>query len=232
MECDMHKRRWFGTSVVASTGGLRNQLPSQRETIMVFMPILAGVARNWWVLALRGLLAVLFAFCAFIWPGLTLGVLVLLWGAFAIVDGVIAIAAGASTRWWSQVFFGVLGVVAGLIALFMPGITALALLMVIAAWAIVRGVFEIVAAIRLRKELTGEWLLILAGAVSVAFGVLMVLYPAAGALAVVWLIGLQALMAGIFLFALAFRLRGISKEVGTFRADLGGETPSGPRIGA
>lgn len=199
---------------------------------MVVMPILAGVARNWWILALRGLLAVLFAFCAFMWPGLTLGVLVLLWGAFAIVDGVVAIAAGASSRWWSQLLFGVLGVAAGVIALFMPGVTAFALLMVIAAWAIVRGVFEIVAAIRLRKELTGEWLLILAGAASVVFGVLMVMYPAAGALAVVWLIGLQALVAGILLFALAFRLRGISRDVGALRADLEGDTPSGPRIGA
>ena len=199
---------------------------------MELLSVLAGTARNWWILALRGLVDVLFAFCAFIWPGLTLGVLVILWGAFAIVDGILAIVTGAGSRLWSLLIFGLLGIVAGLIALFMPGITALALLMVIAAWAIVRGVLDIVAAIRLRKELTNEWLLILGGAASIAFGVLIVLFPGSGALAVVWLIGLQALLTGILLLGLAFRLRRLHKEGGPVRVDLTGETPSGPGIGA
>lgn len=199
---------------------------------MVLITLLAGAARNWWMLALRGVAAVLFAVCAFVWPGLTLAVLVLLWGAFALVDGIFAIVTGASARWWSLLIFGVLGVLAGLIAVFMPGITAFALLMVIAAWAIVRGALEIVAAIQLRRELTGEWLLILSGAASILFGVLIVLYPATGALAVVWLIGLQALFAGVLLLALAFRLRRLHKAGGPLRVELGGETPSGPGVGA
>ena len=198
---------------------------------MVLFSLLAGAARNWWVLAIRGVVAVLFGICAFIWPGLTIAVLVLLWGAFALVDGIFAIVSGASSRWWSLVAFGVLGVIAGLVALFMPGITAFALLMVIAAWAIVRGVLDIVAAIQLRRELTGEWLLALGGVASIVFGILIVMFPLSGALAVVWLIGLQALIVGVVLIALAFRLRRIHKEGGPVRVDLG-ETPAGPGVGA
>lgn len=198
---------------------------------MAPMTLLSAVARSWWMFALRGVVAVLFAICAFIWPGLTLGVLILLWGAFAVVDGVVAIASGISGRWWAHAAFGVLGVAAGMIALFRPGITAFALLMVIAAWAIVRGAFEIVAAIRLRKELTGEWLLVLAGIASIGLGILMVLFPGAGALAVVWLIGLQALIAGILLIALGLRLRRIGSQGGPFRMGLD-EPSSGPRIHA
>ena len=194
-------------------------------------PLLLAVSRSWWMLVLRGVLAILFAICAFIWPGLTLGVLVLLWGAFAVVDGVVAIASGISARWWTLAGFGVLGVAAGLIALFRPGITALVLLMVIAAWAIVRGVFEIIAAIRLRKELTGEWLLIVAGIASIALGILMVLFPGAGAVALVWIIGLQALIAGVLLTALGLRLRRISRGGGPFRIDVD-EPSAGPRVRA
>lgn len=193
--------------------------------------LLFAISRSWWVLALRGAVAVLFAICAFLWPGLTLGVLVLLWGAFAVVDGIVAIASGISGRWWAHAAFGVLGVAAGLIALVRPGITAFALLMVIAAWAIVRGTFEIAAAIRLRKELTGEWLLILSGAASIGLGFLMVLFPGAGALALVWLIGLQALIAGVLLIALAFRVRRIRSEGGPFRLDAD-ERSAGPRVRA
>jgi uncharacterized membrane protein HdeD (DUF308 family) len=198
---------------------------------MIHTPLLVGASRHWWVLALRGVAAVLFAICAFIWPGLTLAVLVVLWGAFAFVDGIFAVVSGASTRWWSLLLLGILGIVAGLIALFMPGITAFVLLIVIASWAIVRGSLEIAAAIQLRKELTGEWLLILAGVASIVFGILILLFPASGALAVVWLIGLQALVIGILEIALAFRLRRIHKEGGPVRVDLG-EAPSGPGVGA
>ena len=186
--------------------------------------ILANAARSWWTLLLRGILAVLFGVMAFVWPAATLAALVLLWGAFALVDGVFAIITGAKARWWSVLVFGVFGVAAGLIAMFMPGITALALLMVVAVWAMVRGAFEIVAAIRLRKELSDEWLLILGGLASIAFGVLMVMFPGAGALALVWLIGLQALIAGAFLFALAFRLRSVDKR--PMRIELGDEPPA------
>ncbi len=179
---------------------------------MAFDVLLVSAGRNWWTLLIRGIVAVIFALMAFFWPLTTLSVLVLLWGAFAIVDGVFAIVAGARTRWWSVLLFGVLGVLAGLVALLLPGITALVLLIVIGAWAIARGIFEIVAAIRLRRELTGEWILVVSGIVSIALGSLMVLFPGAGALALVWLIGLQALVAGMLMLALAFRLRQLTRS--------------------
>lgn len=174
---------------------------------MIDTPLLWTVASNWWMLALRGVLAILFAICAFIWPGLTLAVLVLLWGAFALVDGIVALIGGIQARWWAAAIFGLLGIAAGVLTLLWPGITAFALLMVIASWAIVRGAFEIAAAIRLRKEIAGEWILILSGIVAIVFGVYVVLFPALGALSVVWLIGLWSLAAGILMLSLAFRVR-------------------------
>ncbi len=171
--------------------------------------VLRAMTRHWWVLAVRGLAAVLFGIGAFLWPGLTLAVLVLLWGAYALVDGVAAVVAGARARWWSLLIVGLIGIVAGAFTFFRPGITAVALLIVIAAWAIARGIFEIVAAVRLRKELPNEWLLILSGLASVAFGVLAALFPGAGALSIVWLIGIYALAVGILLLVLGFRLRSL-----------------------
>lgn len=171
------------------------------------------LARNWWALALRGLFAVLFGLAVFIWPGLTLLALVALFAAYALVDGVFSIvaairAAGRHARWWPLLLEGLLGIAAGVVAFLWPNITALALLYVIAAWAIVTGVFEIVAAIRLRREIEGELLLGLAGLASVIFGVLLILFPGAGALAVLWLIGGFAIAFGILLILLGFRLRG------------------------
>lgn len=192
------------------------------------LPLLDIASRNWWALLIRGIAAIAFAIMAFIWPGLTVAVLVLLWGAWAIVDGIFAIVGGARSRWWSLLFLGVVGVAAGLVALFLPGMTALILLMFIAAWAIVRGIFEIAAAIRLRRELTGEWALILSGILSIAFGVLLMLYPGAGALAVVWLIAVWSLVIGILLISLAFRVRSIDKYRRGTRIDLDrGTTPPG-----
>ena len=171
------------------------------------------LAHNWWVLALRGLCAIIFGILAFVWPGVTLGVLVLLYGAYALVDGVLAIIAALSKRqgsglpWWALLLEGLLGIAAGLVAFVWPGITALFLLFLIAAWAIVTGIFEIIAAIRLRKEIEGELWLALSGIVSILFGVLLFVRPGAGALTVVWLIGTYAIFFGIFLLALAFRLK-------------------------
>ncbi len=170
------------------------------------------LARNWWAIALRGLFAVLFGVAAFVWPGITLVVLVLLWGAYALVDGIFALVAAvrAAERrgtWWPLVLEGILGIVAGVLTFIWPGITALVLLYLIAAWAILTGIAEIVAAVRLRRVLTGEWLLGLAGVVSIIFGVLLIVFPGAGALAVIWLIGAYALVFGIVLIVLGFRLR-------------------------
>jgi uncharacterized membrane protein HdeD (DUF308 family) len=175
--------------------------------------MLLVLARNWWTLAVRGALAILFGIITGIWPGLSLTALVLLFAAFAFAGGVLAILAGVrgyrrGERWWALVLEGILGVAVAVLTAFWPAITALALLMLIGAWAVVTGVFEIVAAVRLRREIQGEWLLGLAGAASIAFGVLLVLRPGAGALAVLWLIGAYAIVFGVLLVALGFRLRG------------------------
>jgi uncharacterized membrane protein HdeD (DUF308 family) len=178
------------------------------------------LARNWWALALRGVAAVLFGIMAFAWPGMTLGVLVLLYGAYALVDGVLAIIAAVAGRtsgmpWWALLLEGVLGITVGILTFAWPGITALVLLYLIAAWAVATGVFEVVAAIRLRREIRGEWLLALSGIISVLFGIALVINPVGGALAVVWLIGAYAIAFGVLLIALGFRLRGAAKKFAT-----------------
>jgi uncharacterized membrane protein HdeD (DUF308 family) len=180
--------------------------------------MLVLLTRNWWALALRGLAGIIFGIIAFLWPGITLTALVLLFGAFAITDGIFAIiaavnASGRERKWWLLLLQGILGILAGIVAFIMPGITALFLLYLIAAWAIVTGGFAIGAAIRLRKEITGEWLMVLGGIAAVLFGVLLVLFPGAGALAVVWWIGAFALVYGALLLALGLRLRSWEKEL-------------------
>ena len=147
------------------------------------MILLAG---NWWALALRGLLAVLFGITALVMPGLTLAVLVLLYGGYAFVDGTFAVVAALAGRtygspWWAMLIRGLLGIAVGIMTFAWPGITELALLYIIAAWAVVTGGFEIAAAIRLRKEIQGEWLMALSGARSVLFGLAVMVYPGAGA---------------------------------------------------
>ena len=167
---------------------------------------------NWWLLALRGLVAVLFGVLAFMWPGATLITLVWLFGAFALVNGILSLVLAAKTpkgypKVGSLIFGGLLGILAGLLAFVMPGITALGLLILIAAWAIVTGIMELVAAVKLRKIINNEWLLVLAGIASVVFGVILLFQPAAGALALIWLIGAWAFVFGILLMILAFRMR-------------------------
>jgi uncharacterized membrane protein HdeD (DUF308 family) len=174
--------------------------------------VLAQLARNWWVLALRGLFAVIFGCLAFVWPSITLTVLVLFFGAYALVDGAFAIVAalsgrGEHERWWVLLLEGLAGIAAGIMTFFWPAITEVVLLLLIAAWAIATGLVEIIAAIRLRKELEGEWLLIVSGVVSLVFGVFLFARPGPGALAVVWVIGAYAGIFGVLLIGLAFRLR-------------------------
>ena len=171
------------------------------------------LVRNWWALALRGLVAILFGLIAFLNPRVTLAALVLLFGAYAVVDGIFAIIAGIRAaerheRWWPFAIEGLAGLVAGVITFVVPLATALALLYLVGFWAMFTGIFKIAAAIRLRKEIRGEWLLILNGLFSVVFGVLLVVLPAAGLVTLVWLIGAYALVIGAVLVGLAFRLRG------------------------
>src|SRR5947207_4963016 len=149
------------------------------------------LAHNWWALGLRGLAAVIFGLLAYFWPGLVLPVLVIIFGAYALVDGVFAVIAAVSGSRgrgmrWLVLLEGIAGIAIGIISIIWPGITALALLYFIAAWAIITGIFEIMAAVELRREITNEWFLILSGALSVVFGVLLLLFPGEGALAVVW----------------------------------------------
>jgi uncharacterized membrane protein HdeD (DUF308 family) len=159
-----------------------------------------ALAKNWWLLLLRGIAAIVFGVLAFAWPGLTLLTLILFYGAFALVDGVLAIIAAITggapaPRWWLAII-GLLGIAAGLLTFLMPGLSALVLLFFIAGWAIATGVFQIIGAIQLRKEIDNEWLLILGGVISVLFGIGMMLAPGAGALALVWVIGTYAVIIG------------------------------------
>jgi uncharacterized membrane protein HdeD (DUF308 family) len=180
--------------------------------------VIETLSHNWWALALRGVVAVLFGLAAFIWPDITLTVLVLLFGAYVFVDGLFALLTAlrlhgdaGSERWWALFLEGLAGIAAGILTFIWPNITTLVLLYLIAAWAIVTGFFEILTAIRLRKEVSNEWMLVLAGIASLIFGVLLAIQPGTGAVAVVWLIGAYALVFGLLLLALAFRLRGRSK---------------------
>jgi uncharacterized membrane protein HdeD (DUF308 family) len=167
------------------------------------------LARHWWALALRGVFAVLFGLLTFLIPGITLLTLVLLFGAYAILDGIFDIisAVRAPGRHWPLVLEGVVGIIIGILTFIWPGITTMVLLYLIAFWAIFTGILEIVAGIRLREVIANEWLLILMGVLSVLFGFLILIFPGAGALAIIIWIGAYALLFGIMLIALAFLLR-------------------------
>jgi uncharacterized membrane protein HdeD (DUF308 family) len=171
---------------------------------------------NWPALALRGAVAIVFGILAFLLPGATIGALILLFAAYAIVDGASHVVTGIRGRSGDgpdllMILGGVVGIVAGVIAVALPGLTALALLALIGAWAIVTGAAEILMAYRLRKEIQGEWLLALDGGISVLFGIYVWLFPGAGALALVWLIAAFAIISGITLLALAFRMRSLAQ---------------------
>jgi uncharacterized membrane protein HdeD (DUF308 family) len=169
------------------------------------------LTRNWWALALRGILAILLGLAAIVLPGVTLAVLITLFGAYAVVDGVLAIIAGVRAaerheRWWSPVLKGLAGIAAGVMAFIWPALTALALLYLIAGWAIVTGVLEVVAAVHLHRA-HGEWLLIINGVLSILFGLLIVVWPGAGLITLLWMIVVYAVIFGATLLVLAFRLR-------------------------
>jgi uncharacterized membrane protein HdeD (DUF308 family) len=180
------------------------------------------LARNWWALALRGVAAILFGAVAFLAPGFTLIWLVLLFGAYALLDGVLAIVAGIRAaerheRWWPLALEGLASIAVGVITFIMPAATAFVLVWFVAVWAILTGVLRISAAIRLRKEIRGEWLLIVNGALSVLLGLFIIVRPIAGFVSLVWFVGAYATVYGVILLALALRLRGHRHRVFTHR---------------
>ena len=172
----------------------------------------AVLSRAWWVLLLRGLIAILFGVLTWRQPGISLAALVLLFGGYSLVDGVLAVWAAIMGReehedWWVVLLWGLIGAGVGILTLLAPGVTAVALLFYIAIWAIASGIVQIVAAIRLRREIEGEWLLVLGGLASVAFGIVLMTQPVAGALALLWLIATFAVIFGVILVILSFRVR-------------------------
>lgn len=173
--------------------------------------LLHALAKNWWLEVLRGVAAIILGVLAFVWPGIVLLTLVLFWGAFALVDGVLAIIAAVKggnpmPRWWLAIA-GIAGIAAGALTFLMPGLTALVLVTFIAVWAIILGVMEIYGAIKLRKEIDGEWFLILNGALSVVFGILLLWRPGIGAVALVYIIGAYAIIFGVIHVMFGLKLK-------------------------
>jgi uncharacterized membrane protein HdeD (DUF308 family) len=175
--------------------------------------------RYWWLLPVRGVVAILFGVLAFVWPGITLTTLVLFFGAYVFVNGAILIFNAVGSRkekddWWLLLIEGLLGVGVGIMTAFAPGITGMALLLYIAAWALAVGVLEIIAAIRLRKVVTGEWWLAVGGVVSIIFALLLMRFPAAGAMGLIWLIGTYACLFGAILIVLGFKVHKVGEKLG------------------
>ena len=191
------------------------------------------LAQNWWALVVRGVAGILFGIGALVFPPAAIAILVLLFGAYALVDGIFNIVAGVRApregrRWGWLVFSGVIGIATGLITFFWPGFTALALVLLVASWSVATGVAEIVAAIRLRKQIRHEWLWILSGVLSVAFGVLLFLLPAAGAVALAIWIGAYMLVFGVLLLGFGIRLRSWGRTHRTSGDDLTGRAMPRP----
>jgi uncharacterized membrane protein HdeD (DUF308 family) len=170
------------------------------------------LTRNWWTWLIRGIAAVIFGILAWLWPGLTWVTIAIFFGAYALVDGVFAIiatfrAAETQQRWWPFLIEGIVGILIAAITFYDVRITLLALYFTIAAWAFLTGILEIVAAIQLRRHIANEIWLIIGGIASIAFGALMVWFPLAGMLAVIWLIAAYAIVFGVIMIGFSFRLR-------------------------
>lgn len=180
-------------------------------------PMMSMLTRNWWAVLIRGIAAVLFGILALRWPGETLLFLVTLYGAYALVDGIFSIVAalsglGSGRHWLWPLITGLVGILIGIVTFAVPGLTALALVFFIAAWALISGISEIIGGWRLHSELANEWLFILGGVVSVILGIVLFVHPGAGALALVTVIGIFALIFGIVRIILAFELRNLHHQ--------------------
>ncbi len=173
------------------------------------------LAKNWWAVELRGALTFLFGLLALFLPAITLGALVIVFGIYAFAEGIVLLVMSFNRQkaqhWWITLFQGLVGIGAGIVTFAWPGITAFALLLIIAFWALVTGVLEIIGAIRLRKEIKGEWLLVLSGILSLIFALVLLFNPAAGAIALVWVIGLYAVIFGILLMVLGIRMHRLAE---------------------
>jgi len=170
------------------------------------------ILSKWWLVALRGLFAVILGILALIWPKPTMLVLILLFGSYMLVDGIFTVFTGIASRgsfkrWWAVLLEGVTGILIGLLTFIWPNTTALVLLYFVAAWAIITGIFEIVAAIEFRSAIDGDWAMIFGGILSILFGVLLFAHPGAGAVSLLWLFAIYAIVSGILLMILALRLR-------------------------
>jgi uncharacterized membrane protein HdeD (DUF308 family) len=192
------------------------------------------LVHNWWVVLLRGLVAILFGIIALTAPGISLAAMVLVFGAFAFTDGILLIVSALRRRGAHQpagalVLEGIAGIGLGVFAVLLPAATAVGLLWIVAAWALVTGALEIAAAIRLRKAIRGEWLLALSGALSIALGILFALFPAAGLLTLVLWIGAYALIFGLIMVFLALRIRAWKSSASPASVlDLPGSVSAGP----
>lgn len=171
-----------------------------------------STTRSTWLMAIRGIASIIFGIAALLWPGLTLLILVYLFAAFAIVDGILAAVAAVQLRhltnhWWIMLLEGLFGIVIGIAAFALPGVTALALLFLVAAWAILTGILELVSAFEGRAPVSREWAMGIAGALSIVLGILLIIQPRAGLLTLVWLIGIYAIAWGFTLLVRAFQHR-------------------------
>jgi uncharacterized membrane protein HdeD (DUF308 family) len=179
-----------------------------------------AIKRNWWLLALRGVFAIIFGLIALFFPGIALRAFIIVFGVYAIIDGIAAVVIaiqerGSLSRWGWVLFEGIISILAGIVAFVYPGITALALLFVVAIYAILTGILEIVAAFVIRGFAAREWALGIAGVLSIIFGIILFIRPGAGLLTILWLVGIYAIIFGILFIVRAFQMRSLASSVTT-----------------
>jgi uncharacterized membrane protein HdeD (DUF308 family) len=176
--------------------------------------MIESLKRHWWVPVIRGIAAIVFGIIAFVYPGLTVATLVLFFGAWVLIDGIFRVVGAIGHRasdpdWGWHIVIGIIGIIVGLLTFHAPQITALALVIYIAAWALMIGASEIALAVKLRREIKGEWFLILMGLASIVFAILLLWNPVAGAAAVIWLIAWYEVVLGVLAIFFGFRLRSL-----------------------